>query len=234
APLVLAADGRRSACATALGLSRPPVAPRRWAVGAYFEGVAGLGDHGEMHIRRGHYIGVAPVPGGLANACLVCDGGSDAHDLRQPAGTLERALSGDEQLGDRFSRAARVTPARVLGPLAVVSRAAGVPGLMLAGDAAGFVDPMTGDGIRIAMAGAELAADAALRALSGELNAPHEWLTAERRRRFGRKLRVNRWLRTLVGSPVLLAGAVTVGGWFPGAVQQLVAYAGDVDEEQSV
>ena len=26
---------------------------------------------GEMHVRDGHYIGVAPVPGGLANACLV-------------------------------------------------------------------------------------------------------------------------------------------------------------------
>ena len=28
-------------------------------------------DLGEMHVRRGHYIGVAPVPGGLTNVCLV-------------------------------------------------------------------------------------------------------------------------------------------------------------------
>ena len=26
---------------------------------------------GEMHVRRGGYIGVAPLPGGLANACVV-------------------------------------------------------------------------------------------------------------------------------------------------------------------
>ena len=44
-------------------------------------------------------------------------------------------------------------------------RRAGVPGLLLAGDAAGFVDPMTGDGLRFAVRGAELAADAALAAL---------------------------------------------------------------------
>ena len=50
----------------------------------------------------------------------------------------------------------------VLGPLAVNARAAGCPGLLLAGDAAGFVDPMTGDGLRFALRGGELAAQAAL------------------------------------------------------------------------
>ena len=35
-----------------------------------------------------------------------------------------------------------------------------MPGLLLAGDAAGFIDPMTGDGLRFAFAGARLAADA--------------------------------------------------------------------------
>jgi hypothetical protein len=35
-------------------------------------------------------------------------------------------------------------------------------GLLVAGDAAGFVDPMTGDGLRFAVRGGELVADAAL------------------------------------------------------------------------
>lgn len=229
ATLVLAADGRRSVCAVALGLTRPPRAPRRWAVGAYFEGVTGLGSYGEMHVRAGHYLGVAPVPGGLANGCLVCDGASSEHDLRQPAEALERALGQDHQLAGRFRHATRVTPARVLGPLAVDADAAGAPGLLLAGDAAGFVDPMTGDGMRIAMAGAELAADAALRALSGALDAPHEWLAVERRRLLGRKLHVNRLLRRLVATPLALSGAVATGRLLPAMVQRLVAYAGDVN-----
>ncbi len=71
ARVVIAADGRRSTLALALGLARHPRRPRRWAIGAYFEGVTGFLDVGEMHVRRRHYIGVAPVPGGLANACLV-------------------------------------------------------------------------------------------------------------------------------------------------------------------
>ena len=40
-----------------------------------------------------------------------------------------------------------------LGPLALDVRAVGADGLLLAGDAAGFVDPMTGDGMHIAFRG---------------------------------------------------------------------------------
>src|SRR3982751_6232219 len=61
AQITLAADGRRSALAFSLGLASHPVAPRRWAVGAYFAGVDGLDTVGEMHVRGPHYIGVSPV-----------------------------------------------------------------------------------------------------------------------------------------------------------------------------
>ena len=71
ARIVIAADGRRSAIAIGRGLSRQPQRPRRWAIGGYFSDVTGMTSLGEMHVRRGHYIGVAPVPGGLTNACLV-------------------------------------------------------------------------------------------------------------------------------------------------------------------
>ena len=45
-------------------------------------------------------------------------------------------------------------PIVILGPLAVDAVAAEMPGLLLAGDAAGFIDPMTGDGLRFAFRGA--------------------------------------------------------------------------------
>ena len=54
----------------------------------------------------------------------------------------------------------------VLGPLAVDALDGGYDGLLLAGDAAGFIDPMTGDGLRFAVRGGELAALAALAALA--------------------------------------------------------------------
>ncbi|HJZ71547.1 MAG TPA: FAD-dependent monooxygenase, partial [Vicinamibacterales bacterium] len=40
APVVIAADGRHSTLAFSLGLARHPPHPRRWAIGAYFDGFA--------------------------------------------------------------------------------------------------------------------------------------------------------------------------------------------------
>jgi choline dehydrogenase-like flavoprotein len=49
-----------------------PARPRRWAIGAYFEGVGGLTTLGEMHVRRGAYIGVAAVPAGWRMPVSSC------------------------------------------------------------------------------------------------------------------------------------------------------------------
>ena len=49
----------------------------------------------------------------------------------------------------------------MLGPMAVDARAAGQPGLLLAGDAAGVGAPASGEGIYYAMLGGRLAAEAA-------------------------------------------------------------------------
>src|SRR5215213_6146954 len=57
ASIVIAADGRYSRVARPLGLSRSSVRPRRWAIGAYFQDVAGVSSFGEMHVRGTHYIG---------------------------------------------------------------------------------------------------------------------------------------------------------------------------------
>ena len=75
-----------------------------------------------------------------------------------------------------------------------------MPGLLLAGDAAGFVDPMTGDGLRFALRGGELAAHAALDELASGRPA-FARLAALRRREFSTKWRINRALRVMVGSP---------------------------------
>ncbi len=68
---------------------------------------------------------------------------------------------------------------------------------MLAGDAAGFIDPMTGDGLRFAIQGGELAAAAALGALEHGWSGVHEELARARARAFAAKWRFNRALRLL-------------------------------------
>jgi flavin-dependent dehydrogenase len=228
APWTLAADGRRSRLMSCLGLARQPASPRRWALGGYFDGVDGLGARGEMHVRRGHYIGVAPMPGGLANTCLVSPSPA-AGGWADPAATLVAALGADRRLRPRFARARLVGVPLVLGPMAVDLAAAGVPGLLAAGDAAGFIDPMTGDGLHFAFRGAEMAAAIILDVLAGRMTseeAPRR-LAAARRAAFGAKWRFNRALRSLVAVPAGVSLAAAAARLAPPVFARMIRYAGD-------
>ena len=229
ARMVVAADGRESRLARALGLLHHPAHPRRWAVGGYFESVDGLASAGEMHIRRGHYIGVAPMPGSVVNACLVVPQPSARGDLRNPARALADGLASDPELALRFARARMIEEPHVLGPMAVDARAAGVPGLLVAGDAAGFIDPMTGDGLRFALAGAVMAAQTVVDVFAGRLglDAAPRWLAQRRRDAFGAKWRFNRSLRALVSSSMTVQAAAISAQLLPAAFETLIRYAGD-------
>ncbi len=225
ARVTIAADGRRSPVALALGLARHPRWPRRWAIGAYYDGVAGCGRVGEMHVRPGSYIGVAPSTGGLANVCLVT---SAREGFATPTAMLDRAIAGDPLLRDRFSMAARVTGAITLGPLALDASAAGIDGLLLAGDAAGFVDPMTGDGMHLALRGGQLAARVALEMLDDPGLDGAARLGRLRREAFSFKLRFNRLLRTVVGTPMGVHVGAAGASLLPFVVRRIIATAGDV------
>jgi flavin-dependent dehydrogenase len=230
APLIIAADGRRSTLAWGLGLARHPVSPRRWAIGAYFDNVDVTGRAstlGEMHIRRGHYIGVAPVPDGLTNVCLVRPSGPGDADLADAAGLLTRTLACDPLLAGRAAAARLATPPVVLGPLAVDVVTAAIDGLLIAGDASGFIDPMTGDGLRFAIRGGELAASAALEALAHGWSGVHARLAASRAREFAGKWRFNRALRALVASPSVVDAAALAARIAPGVLRATIAHAGD-------
>lgn len=227
--MVIAADGRRSTLAFSRRLTRQPVRPRRWAIGGYFTGVAECGTVGEMHVRRGHYIGVAPVPGGLTNVCVVMPHAAGDMPIGPPGVLIRSRLDADRALRERFVGATPAGEPVVLGPMAVDADAAGEPGLLLAGDAAGFIDPMTGDGLRLALAGAELAAAVTLEVLSGSLSADAAHLELARRRRaaFAAKWRFNRTLRSLVTSPQGVSAAAVVARVVPSMFASIIRYAGD-------
>jgi flavin-dependent dehydrogenase len=227
--VTVAADGRRSTLAFARGLAHQPAAPRRWAIGGYFTDVTGCGTVGEMHVRQGHYIGVAPVPGGLTNVCVVLPRAAGDRPFGAPDALIRSRLAADLGLRDRFAAARPAGDPVMLGPMAIDADAAGEPGLLLAGDAAGFIDPMTGDGLRLALAGAELAAAVALEVLAGALAAEvaHVELARRRRTAFAAKWRFNRTLRSLVSSPRGVSAAAVVAQVVPSLFAHVVRYAGD-------
>lgn len=227
--LVIAADGRRSVLAFSRGLARQPARPRRWAIGGYFSGVAGCDGVGEMHVRRGHYLGVAPVPGGLTNVCVVVPHAAGDPAIGAPGELIRSRLQSDPALRDRFAGARAESQPVMLGPMAVDTTAAGEPGLLLAGDAAGFIDPMTGDGLRLALTGAELACAVALEVMAGRISreTAHVELARRRRDAFAAKWRFNRTLRLLVTSPQGVSAAAFTARAVPLLFESIVRYAGD-------
>jgi menaquinone-9 beta-reductase len=227
AGVVIAADGRGSRMASALQLSRLARKPQRWAYGAYFTDVEGMTLHGEMHLRADGYVGVAPLPDGITNVCVVRERRHlRAHDVAA-AQIVSGALNSDPGLKDRFAVARQMSHVVALGPLAVDAPAAGYPGLLLAGDAAGFIDPMTGDGLRFALRGGVLAAEAAQAELSTGQPASAR-LAQTRAREFTSKLRLNRALRSLVGSPLALEMVSLLATIWARPVEHLIGVAGDV------
>lgn len=225
AVMTIAADGRRSTVARAARLSRPSPTPRRWAFGAYMTGAEGVGDVGEMHIHPGRYVGIAPMSASVANVCVVT---GPRPEGRTPIDVMRHALAANRRIASRFLRAEFVTEVRVLGPLGVEAAAAGTDGLLLAGDAAGFVDPITGDGMSLAIRGATLAAAEVLRTLeSGDFAGAAGRLAAARRRRLGSKMRFNRTLRSIVESRTAIELMSCAAAAAPSVFRRLVRYAGE-------
>jgi menaquinone-9 beta-reductase len=163
APLVVAADGRASVVAERLGC-RTPHRLRRMALGTYVTGLDGCSEYGEIFVDPPDYAILNPVGRDRVNLSLVVP---LAHARPWSARLDDFFDARVKQLRHLARRLAGATRERVraLGPLAYRVSRPGVGGVLLVGDAAGFYDPFTGEGIFAALRGAELAAETAARAL---------------------------------------------------------------------
>jgi hypothetical protein len=88
---------------------------------------------------------------------------------------------------------------------------------------------MTGDGLRFAFLGAEIAAAVARDVVDGELSIAraHLELASRRRSSFASKWRFNRATRSLVASPLSVTGAAAAAKVWPSAFAHMIRYAGD-------
>jgi menaquinone-9 beta-reductase len=200
ARLVVGADGRASVVARALGLVRPHRL-RRLALIQYVSGVDGFGDRGEIFVDPPDYSILNPVAPGLVNLSLVVPL-THATPFR---GRLEAFLGARiKQLRHLRARVAGMRaegPLRVMGPLAYRVAEPRVGGVLLAGDAAGFYDPFTGEGLFTALRSAELLAEVAHPALTRDDLSPGALApyAVAKRRAFADKARVTRVLQLVIG-----------------------------------
>jgi flavin-dependent dehydrogenase len=228
ARLVIGADGRNSIVARRLGLvSTHPL--RRLAFITYASGVTGLGDRGEIFVDPPVYSIVNPVAPETGNVSLVVplDWG------RRHRGRLDRLF--DDGIGrlshlvERFPDLRREAPVRALGPLAYRVAPPRHGGVLLVGDAAGFYDPFTGEGIYTALRSAELAADTTALALDGGDCSRRALAAYDRARRatFRDKRLVAQALQAVIGRRWLADFAARVFARRPALLDVLMGVIGD-------
>jgi flavin-dependent dehydrogenase len=160
ARVTVGADGAGSLVARKLGLAKPARGRRRFALGGHYAGFGELGGHVEMYVGTGAYFAINPLGGGRSNVMVVVRDG----DLTAWSGAVDEGMAGKAAALGRghrsFAGARRIGPRVSVGPLAFDVAAAAAPGALLIGDAAGFLNPFTGQGVFLALRSAREAADA--------------------------------------------------------------------------
>jgi menaquinone-9 beta-reductase len=228
ARLVVGADGVHSVVARTLRLRRPVRWPRRLGLVAHLAGVPWSHDYGEMHVGRRGYVGLAPVGDGLVSVGLV--GPLPRRRLGPAETALARALAEYPELVARLRSGRPVGPVRGIGPLAHGVRSCSGPGYALVGDAAGFFDPFTGEGIFRALRGAEILARLADRALEsgdGPINLGRAYELA-RCTAFRSKGQLTALIQVFVQLPVLMDYVIDRLRRRPSVAAQLCLILGDL------
>jgi flavin-dependent dehydrogenase len=169
ARIVVGADGLRSVVSRSLGLVRR--APRLRKVSLTFHlrvrdrpGPPGSRRQGVLDTGDGVTLGLAPIRADASrwNATLVADARRHGRLVAaDPVGFLRRIVSTRTELADWSIEGGPWSS----GPFDWPVRWCWAPGVVLVGDAAGYYDPFTGQGIYRALRSAELAAPSVIEAL---------------------------------------------------------------------
>jgi flavin-dependent dehydrogenase len=147
---------------------------------------------------------------------------------------LDRWIGAHPSLAASLNGFERASPVRGMMPVGARSRADAGPGYFLAGDAAGFFDPFTGEGIYRALVGGEIAAKAAVAALQhGYRPADVDRYHRARRNAFTNKEIVTMLVQAFVRFPYLLDYALPRLESRSGAGAVLASVLGDVADART-
>lgn len=184
--------------------------------------VAGIPRRGrvEMYFFRGGYCGLAPVEDGACNLCCLVRRErireTATKDMQNFAGWLVQ-VARLPALEKRLSGAVQVSPVVTTAPVHLARRQAAQEGALMVGDASGFIDPFTGEGISMALHSGRLAAQAVVKSLiegSGDDRAA-EIYGQNLSLAVGRSYRVAGLARSLLRGPLWLQGLVAAPlPWF--------------------
>jgi flavin-dependent dehydrogenase len=223
------ADGVRSLVARELGVQRRIPSLDKFALTTHFDGVP-ASETAELHVFSGGYFAAAPIGPATLSLNLVVD----RSRLRARNGSWDEFLADHlaraPELAQRLADARRVSPVRGVGPLAHRTTAQVFDGAALVGDACGYVDPMTGEGIWFALRTAKLLAAELDRNLASGREPTARALrryASARRREILPRLLLSRLLQRGLRSETVARAMLRVLEARTGLADLLVSFTGD-------
>jgi len=146
APWIIGADGLHSPLRRALGMWRPPRYPLRYGMRRHVR-MPVWTNHVEVHFADRAEAYVTPVASDLVEVAF----------LFEPPATFDTLLAKFPSLVERLRGRPWVTSVRGAGPFEQRVKQRVIGNVLLVGDAAGYVDPITGEGVALGIATAKAA-----------------------------------------------------------------------------
>ena len=191
------------------------------------------GDCVDLYTFPGGYCGLSEVEGRRVNACLLVRQDVFQREAGQPA-DVERFVAWmarqNPQLGDWLDHARRTSPEWLsISQVSFAAKRAVERDVLMAGDTAGLIAPLAGDGMSMALHGGLLAADWLTRYLCAEVDAAavRAGYAADWRRAFAGRLRLGRLLQSVLLRPRLLEAGLTVLNAVPALGDYFVTHTRD-------
>jgi flavin-dependent dehydrogenase len=225
AGLIVGADGIHSPLRHRMGLNAP-VHRKRFGLRAHFRLAKGSARPTcvDVFLGFGHEVYVTPLPDGEVLVAVL----ADARQLRESIERFfHRCVLRQRELAKLLEGAEQLTSVLAISPLSARTRIGVAPGLVLLGDAAGFLDPITGGGITHALTTAELLA----RYVPDQLTPDDSWLwrfdRARRALLFDYRV-LNRIVTWLADHPRLAEPLLLTVRALPALLSHLIGVSGGV------
>lgn len=198
AKLVVDAGGRNAVSLRKFKLKQEPRGNTKIALSAHWQGVSLPEDYCYMHVSRPGYSGISSVGNGRANVVLVVEGAALAGENLETF--YHRVLMQNSRRSKMLEGGERVEPVRSVESLAFAVKPVLCGGLVLVGDATGFIDPFTGEGIYLSLRSSQLASEV-IHGGFQSLNFSRNFLSVydeRRKQEFGGKFLLSRILQGLI------------------------------------
>jgi menaquinone-9 beta-reductase len=196
--MVVDAGGRNAAALRKFNLKQEPKSHGKIAFAAHWQGVLLPRAYCYMHVSRPGYTGISSVGDDTSNVVLVVDRSALGHE--KPEAFYHRVLMKNCRRREMLMKGERLEPVRSVESLAFKVKPVPCGGLVLVGDAMGFIDPFTGEGIYLSLRSSQIAAQVIHAGLQNS-DFSQKFLSVYNKRRqeeFGGKFLLSRALQGLI------------------------------------